>query len=273
MTAKRTTSSKVAVVTGASRGIGRALALTLGRDGWDVVICYRRDEAAAARVLADVQAVGGGGFTAPVELEQPEAIDALFDLVAERFGSIDGFVSNAAASAFRPVSRLEQHHLDRSFATNTRAFVLAANRAAALMDRGGRIVAVTSYGASRAFPTYAALGAAKAANEAFVRYLAAELGPRGITANAVSGGLIDTDSLEFYYGVDGIPPLSSVTRTIPLQRTGTADEMARAIRFLLSEDASYITGHVLVVDGGLTVVAPPFWPDTTGELHAVFSPD
>ena len=183
------------------------------------------------------------------------------------------FVANAAASAFKPVAQLKLHHLDRSYATNARSFVLGAQRAAELMDRGGRIVVVTSYGSLRAFPTYAALGAAKAMTEAYMKYMAVEFGPRQITVNAVNGGLIDTDSLDYFYNaVPGMAPMETVLEKMPLQRPGTADDMADAVDFLLSDKASYITGQTLSVDGGLTVVAPPFWADTTSPLRDAVLP-
>lgn len=261
--------TRVVVITGASRGIGRLLAKKLGAQGAAVVVNYKVNADLAEESLADVVAAGGSGLTILADIEQPDAIDHLFDRVRDEYGRLDAFVANAAASAFKPVSALKTHHLDRSYAMNTRSFVLGAIRAAELMDRGGRILAVTSYGSLRAFPTYAALGAAKAANEAYVKYMATEFGPRGITVNAVNGGLIDTDSLDYFYNrVPGMAPVESVFEKIPLQRPGTADDMADAAEFLLSDRAGYITGQTLVVDGGLTVVAPPFWADTTGALRA-----
>ncbi|WFR66424.1 SDR family oxidoreductase [Curtobacterium flaccumfaciens] len=141
------------------------------------------------------------------------------------------------------------------------------------MDAGGRIVVVTSYGSLRAFPTYAALGAAKAMSEAYTKYMAVEFGPRQITVNAVNGGLIDTDSLEYFYSkVAGQAPMQSVIEKLPLQRPGTADDMADAVDFLLSDKASYITGQTLSVDGGLTVIAPPYWADTTSPLRDAVLP-
>ncbi|GAA2244221.1 SDR family oxidoreductase [Herbiconiux moechotypicola] len=260
---------RVVVITGASRGIGRLLAQKLGAQGAAVVVNYKVNADLAEESLADVVAAGGSGITVQADIEQPDDIAALFDRVAEEYGRLDAFVANAAASAFKPVSQLKTHHLDRSYATNTRSFVLGAVRAAELMDRGGRIVTITSYGSLRAFPTYAALGAAKAANEAYVKFMAAEYGPRGITVNAVNGGLIDTDSLDYFYNrVPGMAPIETVFEKIPLGRPGTADDMADAADFLLSAKAGYITGQVLSVDGGLTVVAPPYWADTTGELRA-----
>jgi enoyl-[acyl-carrier protein] reductase III len=127
----------------------------------------------------------------------------------------------------------------------------------------GRIVAVTSYGSARTFPGYGALGADKAAVEAWVRHMAAEWGPDGITVNAVNGGMFETDSSRTYSSTPGVPGLEHVTRRVPLRRLGAPEEAAAAVAFLCSPDASYITGHVLVVDGGLTVVAPPFPSDLT----------
>ncbi|MEF2976085.1 SDR family oxidoreductase [Subtercola sp. YIM 133946] len=265
----------VALITGSSRGIGKVLALKLAARGVNVAVNYKSNADLAEETLAEVRAAGADGMTVQANIEEPDDIDAMFDAVQQQFGRLDMFVANAAASAFKPISQLKLHHLDRNWAMNVRSFVLGAQRAAEMMSAsGGRIVVVTSYGSLAAFPTYASLGAAKAAAEMYVKYMATEFGPRNITVNAVNGGLIDTDSLDFFYNrVPGMAPMSSVISKLPLGRPGTADDMASAIDFLLGPTAGYITGQTLTVDGGLTIIAPPFWADTTGELHdAVYPP-
>lgn len=260
----------VSVVTGASRGIGRELALALARQGATVIVNYKRDEDAAAATVASARGAGGHALACRADVEDPAGILKLFSFVEETCGRLDHFVSNAAAGPFKPVHDLKLHHLDRCHAMNARAFVLGAQQAARLMDRGGRIVAMSSLGAGFALPGYAAMGAQKAALEAWVRYLACEFAPLGITANAVSGGLIDTGTLALYARAAGVD-LDAAVRRVPRQRVGTAQDMAAAAAFLLSPAADYITGQTLVVDGGVSVSSqlqplghslPPM--DTTG---------
>jgi enoyl-[acyl-carrier protein] reductase III len=258
---------KVALITGASRGIGRALALALADTGASIVINYKQQGDVAEQVRKQVEQLGGQAITVAADVEQPGDIDTLFEAAERQYGRLDFFVSNTAASSFKNILDLGVHHLDRSYAMNVRALVLGAQRAVPLMDRGGRIVAMSSYGSYRAYPTYANLGSAKAAIEAWVRYMAVEFAPRGINVNGVNGGLIGTDSLEYFYNVPGMAPLPTVLAKIPKARPGTAQEVADAIMFLLSPASEYITGQTIVVDGGLSIVAPPFAEDLTPPLR------
>jgi enoyl-[acyl-carrier protein] reductase III len=257
---------RVALITGSSRGIGQALALTLARGGASIVINYKKNADLADKTRAEVEQAGGKAITVAADMEQPEDIDRLFGAAAEEYGRLDFFVCNAAASSFKPIMELKQHHLDRSYAMNVRAFVLGAQRAVPLMTEGGRIVVLSSYGSIRAYPTYANLGSGKAAVEAWVRYMAAEFAPRGINVNGVNGGIISSDSSDYFYNVPGMAPLSAVVPKIPKRRMGTVQEVAEVVAFLLSPASEYITGQTIVVDGGLSAVAPPFPEDLTPPL-------
>jgi NAD(P)-dependent dehydrogenase (short-subunit alcohol dehydrogenase family) len=259
---------KVALITGSSRGIGRTLALSLAEQGGSVVVNYKVNEDLAKEVVVAVEERGGSAIAVQADMESPEDIDRLFDAAAEKFGRLDYFVDNAAASSFKLIKDLKLHHLDRSYAMNIRSFVLGAQRAVDLMDGGGRIVTLSSYGSIRAYPTYANLGAAKAALEAYVRYMAVEFAPQGVNVNAVNGGIIESDSSAYFYGVEGMPDLEEkVLPKIPKQRMGTVKEVADTVEFLLEPRSEYITGQSLVVDGGLTIIAPPFFDDATGPLR------
>jgi NAD(P)-dependent dehydrogenase (short-subunit alcohol dehydrogenase family) len=255
--------SKVALITGSSRGIGRALALTLAGEGASVVVNYHRNADLAAATVGEIEAVGSRAIAVQADVESTDGIDLLFASVEREFGRLDFFVSNAAASSFKKIADLKAHNLDRSFDLNVRAFVLGTQRAVKLMNHGGRIVVLSSYGSIRAYPTYANLGSNKAAIEAWVRYMAVEFAPSGINVNAVSGGLIDTESCAYFYErVDGMAPIDSVLSKIPKSRMGSAQEVADTIAFLLSPESEYITGQTICVDGGLSVIAPPFYADT-----------
>ncbi|MBV9232752.1 MAG: SDR family oxidoreductase [Candidatus Eremiobacteraeota bacterium] len=258
---------KVALITGSSRGIGRTLALTLAREGADIVVNYQRNAEAAESALREIRGMGRRAVAVAANVETPEEIDRLFERVQEEFGGLDYFVSNAAASSFKKIVDLRAHNLDRSFDLNVRAFVLGAQRAVRLMKQGGRIAVLSSYGSIRAYPTYANLGSNKAAIEAWVRYMAVEFAPYGVNVNAVNGGLIDTESCAyFYHRVPGMAPIDSVLSKIPKGRMGTPQEVAEAVAFLLAPESEYITGQTLCVDGGLSVIAPPFYSDTTPPL-------
>ncbi len=261
---------KIALITGASRGIGKALALRLAARGAIPIVNYKRSEQLARETVSEIERLGSTGLAIRADLENLDEIEAMFDQVQERFGRLDFFVSNASASNFHHFMDLKPHHLERTYNLNVRAFVVGTQRAVRLMgEHGGRVVVLSSYGSIRSFPTYANLGSAKAALETWARYMAVELAPRGVNVNAVNGGIIETDSSSYFYATGRVPSLETVLPKIPKRRMGTAAEVADSVLFLLSPEAEYVTGTTLVVDGGLTAIAPPFHADMAADSGAL----
>ncbi len=254
-----TFTGKIALVTGASRGIGRATALTLAAGGADVVVHYHRNQAPAEEVVRAIKDRGRRAAALAADLEKPEDITRLFDQIAERFGALDVFVANHAATAFKPTLEVKPHHFQRTFDLIVRSLVLCVQRAVPLMEgREGTIVTIGGQGAVECLPHYAVLGAAKAALAAWTRYLAYELAGRGITANCISPGVIATDSAKFYGG-DRFPEFNRlVSAYTPRGRMGTPEEVAAVVAFLCTPPARFIVGQTIVVDGGLELVAAPF---------------
>lgn len=248
-------SDRIALVTGASRGIGRATAERFARDGAAVVVNYRRNREAAEATVAAIEDMGGRALAVEADLGSPEAIGAMFAAVKERFGALDFLVANAAATAFRPMLETKRHHVERTFAITVSGFLGCIQEAVPLMEgRRAAIVAVSGIDTAKVMEGHGTLGAAKAAMEMMVRYLATELAPREIRVNGVNPGYIDTDSARFYAGADWERKMREEwLPAIPASRIGSPEEIAAVIAFLCSEEASYVYGQILLVDGGLTL--------------------
>jgi enoyl-[acyl-carrier protein] reductase III len=248
---------KVALVTGSSRGIGRAIALRLAGEGADVVVHYRRQTVAAQETAAAIAALGQRALVVQAELGEAPAVRRMFAQVHETFGVLDIFVANAAATAFKPLLEQQAHHLDRTFAITVDAFVVAVQEAVKLMHRRrGKIITVSGIDARRYIPLHGALAAAKGALEVLTAYLACELAPQGISVNGVNPGFVNTDSAHvFGEHVYHLLAKNIVTYT-PMQRVGTPDDIANVVAFLCSEDAAWICGQTLTVDGGLSLTSP-----------------
>jgi enoyl-[acyl-carrier protein] reductase III len=246
-----TLSGKVALVTGAARGIGRAVALKLAASGCDVVANYYNSHEEAEAVCAEVRAMGRRAVAIKASVGLPESVDEMFAALRTTFDRVDIVVSNAASGVLRPALEMTLKHWRWCMETNALALNLLAQRAVPMMPAGGRIVALSSLGALRAMPHYSFIGASKAALESLVRALAQELGPRGIRVNAVSAGVVDTDALQHFPNRAEL--LESFARRTPAGPVLTPQDVAGAVYLLCLPEAGMINGHTLFVDGGFAV--------------------
>jgi enoyl-[acyl-carrier protein] reductase III len=234
------------LVTGGSRGIGRAIALRFARDGAArVAIGYYRSDAAAEETARDLAALGAE----PVLVRGNVASARVADEVAA-LGPLDVLVHNAATGVIRPALETEDKHWDWTHSANARALLSLTRAAAPSMPAGASIVAVSSLGAGRVLDGYTLVGTSKAALEALVRYLAVELGPRGIRVNAVSGGVVETGALDYFPNREA---MLEIGERNPAGRIVAPDDLAGAVAFLCGPDAEMVRGHVLVVDGGFAL--------------------
>lgn len=252
MTANTTPlAGRIALVTGAARGIGRAIALKLAAAGCDVAANYYNSHAEAEALCAEIRALGRRAVAIKASVGIPDSVDELFAELARHFDRLDIVVSNAASGVLRPATEMALKHWRWCMETNALALNLLAQRAVPLMPHGGRIIAMSSLGAQRAMPGYGFIGASKAALEALVRTLAQELGPRGIRVNAVSAGVVDTDALQYFPNRDEL--LASFAQRTPAGPTLTPGDVAGAVYLLCLPEAGMINGHTLFVDGGFAI--------------------
>lgn len=249
---ERDLEGRTALVTGGSRGIGRAVALSLAERGANLVIVYLRKHAAAQETAAAIEGFGVKALPVRCNVGDESSLESLFGHIGETFGSLDIFVSNAATGVIKPVADLDHRAWSWTMDANARSLLLAARLARPLMNNGGSIVALSSLGSSRVLPGYAVVGASKAAIECLVRYLAVELAPT-IRVNTVSPGVVDTDALKHFPMRDDM--LARARGSTPMGRLVEPSDVADLVSFLTSDRAAMITGQTLVIDGGAAVVA------------------
>jgi NAD(P)-dependent dehydrogenase (short-subunit alcohol dehydrogenase family) len=251
------TQRRAALVTGSSRGIGKAVALALAGTH-DIVLNYRarRDEAEAAAEL--FRAAGASVLSLQADISDPDSLLRFADAGLERFGRIDTLVTNAATGLHRPISISGWQQIQDSMQVIAGSFATLVSRLSPAMVAGGRIVAISGLDRIFAVADLGLIGAGKAAVESMVRNLASELGPRGITANAVVPGACRTESLA--NALERRPGFEAdLVKNIPLGRMAAPEDVAGVVAFLCSSAADYVTGTAIVVDGGFS--AGNLWTD------------
>ncbi|MEV5755038.1 glucose 1-dehydrogenase [Actinoallomurus sp. NPDC052308] len=253
--AVRALEGKVALVTGGSRGIGRAIAERLARDGATVAVAYARDETAASETVERIRKDGGRAFALRAELGRhgdAARLWAAFDAEGGDHapdGRLDIIVNNAGIGRSAPLAALTEDEFDEVFAVNVRAPFFIVQQGLTRLRDGGRIINISSGAAALAMPEIIAYGATKGALDTFTLNLAKELGPRGITANSVAPGIVDTDVNASW--LRGNPQAEAhAASPAALGRVGQPDDIADIVAFLASDDARWVTGRVIDATGG-----------------------
>lgn len=246
---------KVALVTGSSRGIGKAIAIRLAKKGYDIVVNYARSKSAALETVSEIEKLGVKAIAVKANVGKPEKIKELFEQIDEQFGSrLDIFINNAASGVLRPAMELEESHWDWTMDINSKALLFCAQEAAKRMEKvgGGKIVSISSLGSIRVLENYTTVGVSKAALEALTRYLAVELSPKNIIVNAVSGGAVDTEALTHFPNRAEL--LEDARKNTPAGRMVEIDDLVNTVEFLISDQSSMIRGQTIIVDGGRSLL-------------------
>lgn len=237
---------KVAIVTGGSRGIGRAIAERLGQDGASVVVNYKAEADKAKEVVSAVEARGGQALAVQADMSQVADIRRLFQETVDHFGQLDILVANAGVAVYKPLADVTEEEFDATFALNTRGTFFTLQEAARRMADGGRIVSISTGATVSGVANASFYAGSKAAVELFTKALAKEIGGRGITVNVVSPGFTDTDMLASnpQFKEKGI-------EMSPLGRLGQPADVADVVAFLVSEEARWLTGQNIQAGGGV----------------------
>lgn len=248
--------NKVALVTGASRGIGNGIAKKLAQEGARVAINYGSNAEQARKAVAEIKQAGGEAMALQADVSQISEIERFVSQVVEQYGKLDIAVSNAGVEYFKALDDVTPDEFDHIFAVNTRGQFFVMQQAARHMEAGGRLVCLSSVSAHHGFRNHAVYAGSKAAIEGFVCNLAVELGNRGITVNAIAPGATKTDMAskfgDFYRDPDSQLSLDEqMMRLSPLGRWGTPQDIANVVAFLVSDEGGWLTGQVIHVTGGM----------------------
>ncbi len=248
-------SGRVALVTGSSRGIGRACALRLAEAGADIIVNYVTSKADALSVAEEIRALGRNVGVVRADVSQREDVEEMMEFVKLEFGALDIIVSNAATGGFRPLVATTDRNFDAAFQMNVRPVIYLVQAALPLLEEGdysSKVIALSSHGAVIALPMYGTIGSSKAALEATMRHFALELGDRGINFNVVRAGLVETDSTRRLPGADEIFA-GRIHKSLTGERFLETGDVANTVLFLASPLSDLVQGETLVVDGGAAI--------------------
>ena len=242
---------KVAVVTGASKGIGAAIAKHLASDGAAVVVNYSASKAGADKVVAEIKAAGGMAVAVHANVAKKSDIEKLVVETKEAFGPIDILVNNAGIYEFAPIQQITEEHFHKQFDLNVLGLLLTTQEALKNFNpSGGSVINLSSVVSTLAFPNASVYSGTKGAVDAITRSLASELGPRGIRVNAIRPGMVETEGTHAA-GIENSEMQNQVRAQTPLGRLGKPMDIAGTVGFLASADSSWITGETFVIAGGL----------------------
>lgn len=244
--------SKVALITGGAKGIGKAVALKLASEGADIAIVYYSSSEEAESLVKQIQALGRRAIAMQANVADHASVKEMFGQFTMHFDRLDILVSNAASGVLKPALNMSTKHWRWCMETNALALNHLVTEAQPLLQSGGRVIALSSLGAQRAIPNYAFIGASKAALEALVRSLSIELAPMGVTVNAVSAGVVDTDALKYFPNREHL--LAEYQAHALSDRPLFTEDVANAVYLLCLPEADMIRGHTLFVDAGYSVV-------------------
>ena len=239
--------AKTAIVTGASRGIGRSIASRLAKDGFSVVVNYAGNSAQAQAAVDEIRTAGGNAIAMQADIANAEQVKTLFEKTIETFGTIDVVVNNAGIMPLSPIAKGDIEVFDKVIATNLRGTFLVLAQAAQHVAEGGRIIAFSSSVLAKSFPTYGPYIASKAGVEGLVPVLANELRGRRITVNAVAPGPVGT---ELFLDGKTSEQIAQLSKLAPLERLGEPDDIANVVSFLAGPDGGWVNAQVIRVNGG-----------------------
>lgn len=248
-------SERVALVTGGSRGIGRACALRLAEAGADVIVNYVTSQAAAGEVTQQIRALGRRTAAVKADVGEEDDVASMMQFVEKEFGRLDVLVSNAATGGFRPLLATTKRNFEAAMKTNVLALVHLIQSSVRLLERSpgrAKVIALSSHGSHMALPMYGVIGGSKAALESLVRHFALELGDRGINVNVVKAGLVETDSTRKLPKSEAIFAARK-KKSMTGDRMLSVDDVADAVLYLASPLSDMVQGETLTVDGGAAV--------------------